>query len=461
MQPYGLLGLLHYSAHHSSPDGDCKSHSSPEHLVPLPQIHQSSHPLLSTPLFLCLTWTTASISQVSILTMAKGRIIGETQLARTSRRGDDSRDLALWTTNSLFDNGEGPFHRLPPNQTFDIEFSSSTDAHVAFYRPIVVNSVFASCRPSCPTVCLVVSVGPSPGLTQLHRLHLWPSPALPLPPPPPSPIYLVHDIPSSALIVSFDPLFANSFSTFPAGICEAIIRKRRRSSVSSIASRFDSPGQSQIPEFARNSPPRDLKAEMLEALAKLDFPGNSGKFAASKVLAEAPNPWLSIGGLGLIGLPLGDMEGKTLVTSFGQELSPHYMRINNTWKVDFSAVSLKNPEWNKYLNSVVLKFVTDELGVDQASTLPRLELDKLLICEVGSNFISDIGPDAKAAGTYATIVISLPSSYTGGTICVSHGGQSKVLDVSSTPFSSGVSFWFTESQHTVEPVKSGYRLALT
>ncbi|TFK65117.1 hypothetical protein BDN72DRAFT_845886 [Pluteus cervinus] len=205
-----------------------------------------------------------------------------------------------------------------------------------------------------------------------------------------------------------------------------------------------------------------LRTDMLEALEKLNFQGDSGQLAASKVFTEAPNPWLSISSLGLVGLPFSERDAKNLVASFNQGPSIHYMRVNNTWKVDSSALSLQNPEWNRYLNNVILKFITDQLDVNQASKPPRLELDKLLVCEVGSNFVSDQGPGVgKPPGTYATVVISLPSTYTGGAIRVLQGGQSKVLDVSSKPFFLGVSFWFTDSQHTVEPVQSGYRLALT
>ena len=63
---------------------------------------------------------------------------------------------------------------------------------------------------------------------------------------------------------------------------------------------------------------------------------------------------------------------------------------------------------------------------------------------------------------FATIVIVLPSQFTGGELDLSHSGQHAVVDISAKSSSSThVIAWYTDVYHAVQTVKSGYRLALS
>jgi hypothetical protein len=63
---------------------------------------------------------------------------------------------------------------------------------------------------------------------------------------------------------------------------------------------------------------------------------------------------------------------------------------------------------------------------------------------------------------FATIVIVLPSKFTGGSLHLSHSGQSKVVDIQTLSSSTtSVLAWYTDVYHSVHPVLSGYRLALS
>lgn len=63
---------------------------------------------------------------------------------------------------------------------------------------------------------------------------------------------------------------------------------------------------------------------------------------------------------------------------------------------------------------------------------------------------------------FATILVVLPSTFTGGAAHVSHGGQSVVYDCSKTSdVQTSVMAWYTDVMHEVEPITSGYRLALS
>lgn len=63
---------------------------------------------------------------------------------------------------------------------------------------------------------------------------------------------------------------------------------------------------------------------------------------------------------------------------------------------------------------------------------------------------------------FATIVIVLPSEFSGGEVHVSHGKQQKVFDFSDENLlSTTVLSWYTDVVHEVKPITSGFRLALS
>lgn len=63
---------------------------------------------------------------------------------------------------------------------------------------------------------------------------------------------------------------------------------------------------------------------------------------------------------------------------------------------------------------------------------------------------------------FATVIIVLPSLYTGGQVHVSHGTTNKIFDLaSSSAFTTSLLTWYTDVLHEVKPITSGYRLALS
>lgn len=63
---------------------------------------------------------------------------------------------------------------------------------------------------------------------------------------------------------------------------------------------------------------------------------------------------------------------------------------------------------------------------------------------------------------FATVIIVLPSQFTGGAAHLSHSGLSKVLDCSpSSAYETTVLAWYTDVTHEIKPITSGYRLALS
>ncbi|CAO1599663.1 hypothetical protein XANCAGTX0491_003378 [Xanthoria calcicola] len=60
---------------------------------------------------------------------------------------------------------------------------------------------------------------------------------------------------------------------------------------------------------------------------------------------------------------------------------------------------------------------------------------------------------------FATLVVCLPSEYEGGNVVTSHRGKTKVFDARSS-FHHSYVCWYADVTHEVQPIKSGYRIAL-
>ncbi len=63
---------------------------------------------------------------------------------------------------------------------------------------------------------------------------------------------------------------------------------------------------------------------------------------------------------------------------------------------------------------------------------------------------------------FATMIILLPSQYTGGAVHLTHASKSQVIDFSASSLANtAVLAWYTDVLHEVKPITSGYRLALS
>lgn len=68
----------------------------------------------------------------------------------------------------------------------------------------------------------------------------------------------------------------------------------------------------------------------------------------------------------------------------------------------------------------------------------------------------------KAPGMFATLVIILPSEFTGGEIHLSHSDKNMIFDNSKdSAFETTSIAWYTDVTHEVKEITSGYRLALS
>ncbi|KAF8074847.1 hypothetical protein FPV67DRAFT_601295 [Lyophyllum atratum] len=208
--------------------------------------------------------------------------------------------------------------------------------------------------------------------------------------------------------------------------------------------------------------------EDLQGALEGDFDFMASYYYAA-IAPTAPNPCLNIEGLGYVGLPLSARDAQTIIKYFARAPFGHGKRtvmatkVRETWEIEPSKVKFDNPEWATFVGTHVVTTVCATLGVAPSAVSPRCELHKLLLYEPGSHFLSLPHHDTgKVDGIFATIIIVLPSPCTGGQVHVSHSSSTQVIDLApNSLLSTMVLAWYTEVKHEVEPLTSGYRLALS
>ncbi|TFK58384.1 hypothetical protein BDN72DRAFT_966360 [Pluteus cervinus] len=193
-----------------------------------------------------------------------------------------------------------------------------------------------------------------------------------------------------------------------------------------------------------------LKSDLLATLSDLDF--EPGHLAFARTLEHAPNPWLAIEGLGVIGLPLTERDAKFIATASGRGQSP------NAWIIPPSRISFKNPEWQKFLNRCVSE-VLEGLGITTRRYLDKThELVMLLLRGPGPITSSNLSVN-RSRTTFANFEIHLPSVYSGGQVHASYCGDTKGFDLSSQSLHTNLFASYTEVIFSTE-ISSGYRLSL-
>ncbi len=128
--------------------------------------------------------------------------------------------------------------------------------------------------------------------------------------------------------------------------------------------------------------------------------------------------------------------------------------VRDTWEIPKHLV---RAEWNGAALQVILATVKEELGLPNAAELTA-DLHSLLVYEPNQFFLvhQDSEKDNSMIGT---LVVTLPSSYTGGELMVGHNEEWKAHRGTKTALS--LVAFYADCRHEVLRVKSGYRITLT
>ena len=191
---------------------------------------------------------------------------------------------------------------------------------------------------------------------------------------------------------------------------------------------------------------------------------------------EAPElpatPGLIVEGIGNIALPLfadGSHVNEAVIREvvalckqapFGKGLETFVdTDVRRTWELEASRVTFSNPNWSAGLE-VLLARVGDALGC-----MGRIRCSpyKLLLYEAGGHFLLHRDTE-KEPGMFATLVVQLPSIYTGGSLVVKHRESTHRHDFGTSsgkaPFVVHFAAHFANLEHQVEEVLSGVRVVM-
>jgi predicted 2-oxoglutarate/Fe(II)-dependent dioxygenase YbiX len=169
---------------------------------------------------------------------------------------------------------------------------------------------------------------------------------------------------------------------------------------------------------------------------------------------------LAVEGFGQVRLPVSPAKARKLLglgqpALFGRgEQTLTDTDVRDTWEIPKHLVSA---EWDQAALQDILATVKEELGLPDAAELVS-ELHSLLVYEPDQFFLTHQDSE-KDDAMVGTLVVTLPSSYSGGELVVTHNEESKVCPGSRTALS--LVAFYADCRHEVLKVKSGYRITLT
>ncbi|MEU0217469.1 2OG-Fe(II) oxygenase [Streptomyces sp. NPDC006265] len=192
--------------------------------------------------------------------------------------------------------------------------------------------------------------------------------------------------------------------------------------------------------------------------------GGARAAGAFSAWLEAPVAGLSleVAGVGPVRLPLRAPQVKRLISVaqpalFGRgEQTLSDTSVRDTWQIPPDRLSLDGPSWSSLLSGALEHF-RDALGLPSATRL-RAEPHAMLVYGKGQFFLphQDSEKDDVMVGT---LVLSLPSTHTGGELVVAHAGQECAYRGSKTNLT--LVAFYADCRHQVTPVRTGYRVTLT
>lgn len=131
-------------------------------------------------------------------------------------------------------------------------------------------------------------------------------------------------------------------------------------------------------------------------------------------------------------------------------------RVRNTWKIPRHRIRIDGRRWNGVLRPILEK-LRAELGLPEGIEL-KPELHDMLLYEKGQ-FFEQHQDSEKSDDMIGTLVVTLPSKFTGGASVIEHQGE-RLTARGSTRALQLVAF-YADCRHEVRPVTSGHRVVLT
>ncbi|MFQ6394433.1 2OG-Fe(II) oxygenase [Nocardia sp. KC 131] len=188
---------------------------------------------------------------------------------------------------------------------------------------------------------------------------------------------------------------------------------------------------------------------------------SAGSFAARRT-GSAENLVIEVDGVGPIRLPVTPAQARRLCelalpARYGlREQTLLDANVRDTWEVPRGRVAVDERRWRETLLPM-LDILRAELGLAPDCELSA-ELHSMLVYEAGQ-FFQRHQDSEKADGMIGTLVVTLPSAFTGGELVIEQQGM-KVTDQGSPEELSFIAF-YGDCEHEVLPVTDGFRITLT
>lgn len=202
----------------------------------------------------------------------------------------------------------------------------------------------------------------------------------------------------------------------------------------------------------------ELTQQLADVLKKIQRPGD---FYVHGTL-RTPSPALEVAGVGPVAFPLLPVQAEQLRAL--AEAAPYGRgdqtlvdaQVRRTWQLPPDRIHLEDPDFEQVVHQIVDRVRTG-LGVKGEV---RAELYKMLIYDEGSFFVPHRDTE-KVKGMFATLVIVLPSVFSGGELVVRHAGREATLPLTaSRPGDLSFAAFYADCEHEIRPVTKGYRMAL-
>ncbi|KAE8218728.1 hypothetical protein CF319_g7448 [Tilletia indica] len=217
-------------------------------------------------------------------------------------------------------------------------------------------------------------------------------------------------------------------------------------------------------EYEEEGPLVDLGKELAAAR------GEMGEYSFGGHAYFLPSlPGLFIEGVGKIALPLVDEELAEKIIKvceqapFGRGSDTLVdTSVRNSWQLDPSKVKLENPGWNTGIKAAA-PLIAAKFGV--GGTPITLHLYKFLLYKVGGHFAKHRDTE-KEDRMFATMVVQLPSAHKGGQLQVFKDDEKDPIihdfgaAAGKAEYHCNYAVHFADSEHAVQPITEGYRLAL-
>jgi hypothetical protein len=198
--------------------------------------------------------------------------------------------------------------------------------------------------------------------------------------------------------------------------------------------------------------------EIAKLLGRID---TGGRFATHT--ARSPKDLsLTVEGVGQVPLPVSSATARKL-SAVAQPARHGYKdetrldrSVRDTWEIPAQRLALDERRWARTL-APQLERIRRELGLPRGCRL-RAQLHNLLVYERGQ-FFAPHRDSEKADDMLGTLVVVLPSRFTGGELVIEHLGEECTVPGSARQIT--LAAFYADCHHEVRPVRSGYRLALT